>query len=222
MPRIARVVIPGVPHHVVQRARRGAKAFLSDDDRRRYLEWLRRYAADGGLAVWAYCLMPDHVHLVAVPREADSLERVFKPLARRHSRHVNRTRGIRGRLWQGRPQSCPLDEPHLWAAVRYVERNPVRAGRVIRAERYSWSSAAHHAGRRHDGLVSGDLEARGRVKNWARWLQEGDDEEMMRMLRLATRTGRPAGDAAFIARLESLLGRTLAARGRGRPRKGGQ
>ena len=220
MPRIARVVFPGVPHHITQRGNRRADVFWTDDDRRRYLVLFQEYAAKHALEVWAWCLMTNHVHFVAVPGRSDSLARTFKPVDMRYSQHINRTLHLTGHLWQGRPYSCPLDAAHLWAAVRYVERNPVRAGLVERAQDYPWSSAAGHCGTRPDPLLVGDLQKRGVVENWAAWLAEPDDEEMLAMLRRRTRTGRPAGDPAFIARLEAQAGRILAAKAVGRPKIG--
>jgi putative transposase len=217
MPRIARVVFPGVPHHVTQRGNRQGDVFWTDEDRRRYLLLLQEYAAMHALEVWAWCLMTNHVHFVAVPGRGDSLARTFKPVDMRYSQYVNRTQHLTGHLWQGRPFSCPLDDVHLWAAVRYVERNPVRAALVQRAEAYPWSSAAAHCGRRVDPLLAGNLQKRGVVEDWASWLAEPDNEEILGLLRRRTRTGRPAGDGAFVSRLEALAGRILNAKPVGRP-----
>jgi putative transposase len=218
---MARIVIPDLPHHITQRGNRRQDVFIDDQDRRRYLLLLLEYAQRHALEVWAYCLMTNHVHFVAVPRAADSLAATFKPVDMRYTQHVNRRLHETGRLWQGRYYSCPLDDEHLWEAVRYVERNPVRAGLVTRAERYPWSSAAAHVGRRKDPLVQGNLEGRGVVDDWSAWLSLGDDQETLKRLRQRTRTGRPAGDAAFVARLEEQCGRFLAPRKGGRPRKPG-
>jgi putative transposase len=219
MPRSARLVIPGLPHHVVQRAARGKTLFRTDKDRHRYLDLLARYATRQRLQIWAYCLMPDHVHLVAVPEEAWSLASALAALQIQHSKHLRRTHKMRGRLWQGRFSSCPMDERHAWEAVRHIERNPVRAGLILRPDRYPWSSAGGHAGLRKDPLLSGALESRGKVKNWAKWLRAGEDAAMVETIRASTRTGRPAGDKRFITRIEKLTGRCLRARKIGRPRK---
>ena len=184
-------------------------AVFSDKDRRRYLDLLARYAARRGLQIWAWCLMPDHVHLVAVPEEARSLASALAALQIQHSKHLGRTHKMRGRLWQGRFCSCPMDEPHAWEAVRFVERNPLRAGLVLRPDRYPWSSAGGHAGLRKDPLLSGALESRGKVKNWAEWLRAGEDAALVQTIRASTRTGRAAGDEAFLARIEKLTARPL-------------
>lgn len=218
MPRIARVIIPGIPHHITQRGNRREEVFFTDEDRQRYLQLLLEYSSMHGLRTLAYCLMPNHVHLVCVPEYIHSLARVFRPVDLRYTQHFNFLQNITGRLWQGRPFSCPLDDDHLWAAIRYVERNPVRARIVRKAENYAWSSAAAHCGLRNDPLLS-PLQRPVRVKSedWSEWLAEKDDPGMLAAIRLHTRTGRPAGNKKFIAAIESLTKRHLQARSIGRP-----
>jgi len=219
MPRIARVVIPGVPHHITQRGNRGEDVFLTDAGRRRYLALLEEYAPKHGLSILAYCLMTNHVHLVAVPQDADSLAATLKPVHTRYAQYFNWSQQTAGILWHGRFYSCPMDDAHMWQAVRYVERNPVRAGLSVHAEQYPWSSAGGHVGRRKDLLLSGDLEHKGVVEDWAAWLHETDDEEFLTYLRKKTRTGRPLGDTTFVAYMEALTGRALTNRKVGRPMK---
>jgi putative transposase len=208
MARPTRIVIPGAAHHVVQRGNRSSGLFFTDADRRRYLDLLAQYAALHRLQVFAWCLLPDQVHLVVVPEDRDSLAATMKSLNTRYSTHLRQTRGKRG-LLRGRFRSCPMDEPHTWEAVRYVERCPLRAGLIVRPDRYGWSSAGGHAGLRKDPLLSGALESRGIVKNWVDWLRAGEDAAMVETIRASTRTGRPAGDEEFIARIENLTGRPL-------------
>ena len=222
MPRSARLVIPGLPHHVVQRAARGKALFYTDQDRRRYLDLLAEYATRQRLRIWAWCLMPDHVHLVAVPEDALSLAAALIPLQTQYSRHIHQTRKKEGVLWRGRYGSCPMDEAHTWEAVRYVERNPLRAGLVLRPDRYPWSSAGGHAGLRKDPLLSGGLESRGKVANWAEWLRAGEDAALVATIRASTRTGRAAGDEAFLARIEKLTARFLRPKKRKQPPKTGR
>jgi len=220
MLRMARVVIPSVPHHVTQRGNRREDVFFADADYLRYLELLGQYAGKHDLDIVAYCLMRNHVHLVAVPRRADSLGAAMKPLHHRYAREINRRNGLTGHLWQGRFFSCPLDDRHFWSAVRYVERNPVRARVVRKAERYRWSSAAAHCHLRADPLLSGDLELADHVGDWSAWLRDdADDEKIVARLRQCTRTGRPAGDETFIDKLQRLTGRILRPKPAGRPRK---
>jgi putative transposase len=129
--RIARVVIPGIPHHVVQRGNRRQKVFFNDEDRVYYLRLLKKYGDKAGLSFWAYCLMPNHVHMIAVPKTSDSLAEAMAAANWRYALAVNFREDWRGCLWQGRFYSCPLDQPHLIAAARYIERNPVRSAMLL-------------------------------------------------------------------------------------------
>jgi putative transposase len=202
MPRIARVVIPGCPHHVTQRGNRREDVFFTEADRLRYLELLAEYAAKDGLAVQAYCLMTNHVHLVVVPRAEASLAAALKPVHMRYTQHVNRTQRLRGRLWQGRFFSCPLDDEHLWAAVRYVECNPVRAGLLERAEHYPWSSAAAHCGLRADPVLSDPCELTERLgpQQWPHWLRQRPFElDQRQFLQLANSLSRYADQLTDLA-----------------------
>ena len=131
MSRIARVVAAGIPHHVTQRGNRRQPTFFGDDDYHAYLELMAQWCRRCGVAIWAYCLMPNHVHLIAVPKSEDSLRRGIGEAHRRYTRRVNFREGWRGHLWQGRFASFVLDEDYLLAATRYVELNPVRA-RLVR------------------------------------------------------------------------------------------
>ena len=181
MPRIARVVLPGGPHHVTQRGNRRVDVFLDDQDRRRYLSLLSEYTGRHGVAIWAYCLMRNHVHFVAVPETAESLGRTFHDTHQTYAAWFNHKTKETGHLWQGRFYSTVLDDPHLWVAVRYVERTPVRAGLVDRAEDWPWSSAAAHCGDRTDPLLT-DIEMPWPVPDWRAFLakeaEEGDKDKV--------------------------------------------
>jgi putative transposase len=220
MARLARVVVPGYPHHITQRGNRRLPTFFSDEDYRMYLALLQERCVAAGVAVWAWCLMPNHVHLVVVPETAEGLARAIGETHRRYTRNVNFREGWRGYLWQGRFASFVLQGKHVLAAVRYVERNPVRAGLVKRAWQWPWSSAAGHVSGKGDVLVrpAGPLAAE--VSDWRRFLAAEEDEETLAMLRRHGRTGRPWADPRFLARLEKLLSRRLAPGRAGRPRKG--
>jgi putative transposase len=215
---MARVVIPGVPHHVTQRGDRREDVFLARGDYQRYLSLPRECSAPRGLEVIAYCAMPNHVHLVAVLRRSDSLATVLKPVHLRLAQYVNWTRSMAGRRWQGRFFSCPLDDRHTATAVRYVELNPVRAGLVREAESYQWSSAAAHAGLRNDDVLTVDARKLVGTGDWRAWLREPDEDELIQQLRLLTRTGRPFGEASFVDKAERVTGRLLRPRPAGRPK----
>ena len=218
MARLARVVVPGVPHHVTQRGNRGLETFFEEADYRAYVELLAEYCGKAGVAVWGYCLMPNHVHLIMVPQEADGLRAALGETHRRYTRRVNDRQGWRGHLWQERFHSFPMDEPNLLAAARYVELNPVRARLAARPEEWPWSSAKAHLAGRDDALaqVAPLLE---RAGDWQAFLQAGLDEPTLETLRGHERTGRPLGDASFVAGLEARLGRALARRKPGPARK---
>ena len=150
MPRRSRCVFPGVAHHITQRGNDRQPVFLSSDDRRLYLDFLSHHAARSGARLLGYCLMTNHVHLVAVPERQDSLARTLGRVHSQYALALHRAEGRSGHLWQNRYFSCPLDESHLIAALRYTDLNPVRAGLAARPWDWPWSSArthtAEHAG----------------------------------------------------------------------------
>jgi putative transposase len=209
MPRLPRVTVPGLPHHVTQRGNRKMPVFLTDRDRNVYLKLLRTQCSEQSVKIWAYCLMDNHVHFVAVPDYEFSLSRLFQRVHGDYAHYFNAQYTKCGHLWQGRFKGTVLDPPHLWNAVRYVERNPVRAGKLDCAEQYSWSSAAAHCGLRKDPLVSNDLPLLSEISDWSAWLAVKDLEEELRLLRERTRTGRPCGSEEFTRELEAQLGRAL-------------
>jgi len=209
MARIARIVVPSIPHHVTQRGNRRQTVFFSDDDYLSYRALLFEYTAKFGVEVWAWCLMPNHVHLMLTPPDGDALRAALSEAHRRYSRLVNFRQGWRGYLWQGRFASCPMDETHRLAAARYIELNPVRAKLAARAEDWPWSSARTHLTGEPDGLTK--TVALGIPPDqWGGFLAEGLGDAALEAIRRGERTGRPLGDAAFIARLEAETGRQLA------------
>ena len=136
MPRLARCVFANVPHHITQRGNRKEEVFFTQDDRNTYLSLLNNYCDKHSVDIIAYCLMTNHIHLVAVPTTEDGLEKVLRPLHMRYTQMINRKMGWNGHLWQGRYFSSPLDEEYFWACIRYIENNPVRAKIVDRAGEY--------------------------------------------------------------------------------------
>ena len=217
MVRIARVVVPDVPHHVTQRGNRRQRVFFQEQDYVTYLELLAAGCAKEGVEIWAYCLMPNHVHLVAVPRRLESLRLAIGEAHRRYTRIVNAREDWKGYLWQGRFSSFPMDEGYLLAAARYIELNPVRARLVEHAWDYRWSSVHAHLSGEDDKLVRAQplLE---RVDDWRAFLRKSD-EAADGDLRKHENTGRPAGSKGFIERLSSELGRDLIPKRRGRKKK---
>jgi putative transposase len=208
MARMARVVAAGVPHHVTQRGNRRQKVFFDDGDYAAYRDLLAESCRAADVAVWAYCLMPNHVHLILVPSDRDGLRAALGEAHRRYTRMVNVRKGWRGYLWQGRFASFPMDEDYLYACARYVELNPVRAGLAARAQDWRWSSARAHLNGKDDGLVKA-APLRKRVKDWRAFLGEGLDDAARDALRASERTGRPLGSQGFVRQLEKQLKRTL-------------
>ena len=154
MPRQARVVVPGLPHHVTQRGNRRQPTFFCNGDYRVYLDIAAEVFGPLGVEVWAYCLMPNHVHLIAVPGDETSLAKAMGETHARYTRFINRRENWTGHLWQGRFGSRPMDEAHLYRCVRYVGLNPVDAGLVARAVDWPWSSVKAHITGSADGLLT--------------------------------------------------------------------
>lgn len=168
---MARVVVPGFPHHVTQRGNRRQRTFFRKDDFVAYRELMAQWCQQCGVAVWAYCLMPNHVHLIVVPESEDGLRRAIGEAHRRYTRRINFREKWRGHLWQGRFASFVMDETYLLACALYVERNPVRAGLCKRAVDYPWSSAAAHVSGKDDCLVQSGKGVRNNFQG-RQWCQD--------------------------------------------------
>jgi len=208
------VVAVEVPHHVVQRGNRRQPVFFSTADYKAYLRLMAAWCGQERVDIWAYCLMPNHVHLIAVPGSERGLARAIGEAHRRYTMRVNQRENWRGYLWQGRFSSYPLDEQYLLAAVRYTELNPVRARLVERAWQYPWSSAAAHVRGKDDLLVKVKPMLR-RVENWREYLGTEQDSTDIEIIRRHSRTGRPLGSHDFVESLEAKAGRPLAPLKRG-------
>ena len=218
MARLARVIAVGFPHHVTQRGNARQFILASDDERRVYLDLFRHYCLLHQLSVLGYCLMSNHVHLIVIPQENDALAMALKQTHGRYAAFWNVRHKSSGHVWQGRFYSCPLDDPHLWAGLRYTELNPVRAGLVTRAETYVWSSAAAHCGTAPADPCL-DMELWGQRWTHAAWrdyLATAEPEDEIAAIRESTHTGRPLGSSEFVRGLEKSLGRKLV------PQKGGR
>ena len=214
MARLARIVVPDVPHHVTQRGNRRQPVFFEPGDYAAYRDLVAQACRANGVGCIAWCLMPNHVHLILTPSQPDGLRAALAEAHRRYSRRINIAKGWTGYLWQGRFASYPMDDAHLMTAIRYVERNPVEAGLVARAEDWCWSSAHAHVSGEGDGLT--DLAAAaGLHDDWRAMLRDGLDAgsgegPQVAAIEASMRTGRPLGDPDFIERLEQLTGRALA------------
>jgi len=219
MARLARSVLLGYPHAVSQRANREQTVFEENADYRRYLGWLRECAERYGLDIWAYCLMSNHIHYVCVPRTGDGLSRTFNTLHMKYAQYFHKKKGVSGRLWNGRFLSCPLDDPSVVEEVRFIETNPMRAGLVERAEDYPWSSARHHVLGEPDPVLTDRCFLQNEVLDWRAYLAGRGEESVVKRVRERLKTGRPAGGAEFVHKIEGIVGRRLEALPRGRPKK---
>ncbi len=215
MARLARIVVPDIPHHVTQRGNRRETVFFGPEDYRAYLELLAEAGKKAETRVWAYCLMPNRVHLILVPRHGDGLRATLADAHRRYTRRINARNQWTGHLWQGRFGSVAMDEAHLANAVRYVSLNPVRAGLVARAAAWPWSSVRAHLSGEDDELVS-VRPVLDRFPDFAGLLESAEDEARTAALRAVESIGRPLGTARWIDQIELRLDRPVRPGKRGR------
>jgi putative transposase len=209
MARLARVVIPNLPHHVTQRGNGRAQTFFSDDDYRLYLDLLGKHCTEAEVSIWAWVLMPNHVHLILTPRDADGLRRALSKVHRTYAGHIHERLQRTGHFWQGRFGCVPMDETHLAAALRYVALNPVRARLAKRAMDWRWSSVHDQLSRKRSGTFTDTAPVRERYPAFAALIAAGEDEDLSMALRRAETIGRPLGNPAFVKALERRTGRTL-------------
>ena len=215
MARLARVVIPGIPHLVTQRGNGGAKTFFSDADYALYLKLLKAACVSAKVRCLGYVLMPNHVHLILVPRDADALRKAMSSVHRAYAGQINARRKKTGHFWQGRFGCVAMDNDHALSALRYVLLNPVRARLCDKPEQWEWSSARAYLKGRDDGITeTGDMRERcPDIKSLlANTLEQGVAEML---LRRAESVGRPLGSVKFLEKLERKLGRPLKAAKRG-------
>ncbi len=220
MPRIARIIAPGYPHHVTQRGNKRSFVFFDDEDRQTYLDVLANYAQKHSLQIWAYCLTDNHIHLLVVPGAEDSLARGIGLTNQVYTQYLNRKLNQSGRVWQNRFFSCVVENnQYLWAVARYIECNPVKADMVAVAEEYPWSSAKAHLMEKSDALLANPSWLEAKEYNSYVDYVKNSDTEMDSAIRKATSTGRPFGTESFIDEIEFLVSRSLRPKKSGRPRK---
>lgn len=203
---------------MIQRGNRNQRVFFSSSDKRAYLKMVSSYCQREKVQIWCYCLMENHVHLIAVPEECGNLRRAFGETHKKYTWMINARNDWRGHLWQGRFISYPMDEAYLYACVRYIERNPVRAGIVDKPEDYPWSSARAHIFGLKDEILS-PLPSYFRISNWQDYLHGVERDEEIMPFRECARSGRPLGGNEFITKLESITGIRVRPKPPGRPRR---
>jgi putative transposase len=211
MARLARYVIPGIPHHVTQRGNGRQQTFFEDADYLAYLDLLEAQCAAHGVAVWSWVLMPNHVHLILVPDHVDALRAALSKVHRAYAGRIHARKRLTGHFWQGRFGCVAMDEAHLLAALRYVALNPVRAGLVRRAQDWRWSSVHALLDPARGDRITQTAPVLDRVPDIAALLQSGlqsgKDAALSDALRRSESIGRPLGDSAFLDRVETILGR---------------
>ncbi len=218
MARLSRIVIPGMPHHVTQRGNRRFPTFFEDGDYDAYLTFLAEGCAKAGTEVWAYCLMPNHVHLLLVPKYEDGLRATLGETHRKYTRMINFREQWRGHLWQERFASFPTDATYTLNVARYIELNPVRAKLCGKPVDYPWSSAKAHILGCEDPLLNTSALLQ-QSPEWESFLLSGRDQRTTDLIKLHENTGRPLGNTTFIARIEAMLGRFVAPQKLGRKSK---
>lgn len=229
MPRVARAVVPGFPHHIIQRGHNKHVVFAGEDDFEYYLATLAAFKEAYDVEVYAFCLMNNHVHLVLQPGEnAAGLGQLMKRLAGRQTRLVNRQEGRSGTLWEGRYKSSPIEtDAYLLACCRYVELNPVRAGMVANPAEYRWSSHAQRIGEgalhpwldthpSFDALRNTETLRRARYRDFvASAIPPGEWD----LIRDAVQRGQLTGRERFVDEVAARVGRRIGHRRPGRPSK---
>lgn len=215
MARLPRIVLPGIPHHVTQRGNRRERTFFEDGDYALYLDFLADAARRARVEIWSYCLMPNHVHVVAVPSDVDGLRRTFRYVHRHYTGLINARLRTTGHLWQGRFASVAMDEAHLVAALRYVALNAVRARLTKRATDWRWSSARALCDAIDDHVVT-VAPALDRVGDFTAFLDEAFDEAFTyAALRKAEGIGRPVGSSEWLADMDARTGMAVLPKKRG-------
>lgn len=199
---MTRTTIPGLPHHVIQRGLHGRKTFLNNTDYDVYLEIMSDCIRRHGVEIWSYCLMPDHVHLIAIPQEKNSLSNCLRVAHGRYTKYINRRTDNSGQFWQGRYASHLLDEQYLIACTRYIEINPVKRDYVAKPEDWKWSSAMAHMMKNDDLLVDVKPLLQRVKRQWQDFLAETRPENEADLFYLHEKNGRPLGNDAFLVMVE--------------------
>ena len=220
MPRIARIVGIGHPHHIIQRGNNRQNIFFDQEDKRLYLKWLEKYSLECGCTIHAYCLMSNHVHLLIVPKYNYSLAKTMQKLSLRFTQHINKKYKRTGRLWECRFYSALVDkESYFWSIGRYIERNPIRAKMVSKPAEYKWSSAKANITGKEVGFIKPIWQDDADREEYITFLNNPDKEEDIEIIKKSAISGKPIGSKEFLNQMVETLGVTINRRPKGRPRK---
>jgi len=226
MPRKARCLIPGCPHHIVQRGHNRRPIFVEERDFVYYLENLCEFKAALKIRVYAWCLMKNHVHLIVEPEETvETISRMMKHINGRQTAYVNKMEGRSGTLWNGRYKASPIQrEKYMLACIRYVEINPVRAGMVRSVGDYRWSSFHDRAAQREDSMLDQDLCYRAlgedddsRFAAYTKFIEQDVNPDEVSVIRSGVDRNQLTGTDLFADEIEHRIGLRIETRGRGRP-----
>ena len=220
MPRIARIVGIGYPHHIIQRGNNRQNIFFDQEDKRLYLGWLKKYSLECSCTIHAYCLMNNHVHLLVVPQYNYSLAKTMQKLSLTFTQYINKKYKRTGRLWECRFYSALVDkELYLWSVGRYIERNPVRAKIVSKPDEYRWSSAKANIIDKEMDFIKPIWQDDTEREEYNTFLNNPDKEEDIELIKKSTISGKPIGTKEFLNQIIETLGITINTRAKGRPRK---
>ena len=220
MPRIARMIAVDFPHHVVQAGNNRSKVFSDEKDMLVYLGLLKKYTEKWVCPVLAYCLMPDHVHLLVKPGEDSSLAKTMQGITLCYTQYSNKKYNKSGRLWESRYYSCIVDkENYLWTVARYIEQNPIRSGIVDKEEEYPYSSARAHITGMADKVLGEEIFGEEGRREYVDFLHSHVSDEEINKIRYSTRSNFPFGNETFVKVIGQSLGINLIKQPRGRPRK---
>lgn len=220
MSRIARIVGIRYPHHIIQRGNNRQQVFFDDKDRQFYLELLKKYSIECSCKINAYCLMNNHIHILAVPRHENSLAKTMQKLSLRYTQHINKKYQRTGRLWECRFHSCLVDkESYLWTVCRYIEKNPVRAGIISEPCQYRWSSAKINTTGEKNDLVEPIWQDYFEKEEYVKFLNQSENNDEIKNIRKNTLKGMPVGKEGFSSQMAKTLGIKIQTQPKGRPRK---
>ena len=216
MPRIKRIVIPNIPHHITQRGVRSMNIFYKHEDYEYYKELLLTQSKLHNLKIISYCLMTNHIHIIAIPKNKNSLSKAIGETHRLYTRKINFEQKVKGHLFQERFYSTPLDEEHFLFALKYVEQNPVKAFMVKFPWDYKYSSAKYRLNLIKEDKLLSNYKPIDNIVNYKEFLNETTNDKIIQE---KTRTGKPCGDEKFYDKIKLLTGVDYKNKKAGRPKK---